>query len=282
MNRKVPQSEWPVIATRHKNGETQAAIARSLGVSASAINNILRRQAGTPVGDAPATPIALAEADAPDEESDLHQPMLPLVAERIVAGDHSSNSVNLAETAAPLRESSVTQAKALSADVRSVQTSASLTLEEELAIEIKPVAQVSAPPISAGTGHAGRNGTLQSPQGRKPNPVNVPQGQFSRGSQSPERRSDGQNAAGSVPRPRNPGQYKEAPDVLTRPAAIDSRLEEEVETAIAGFRQAFRAMMASNSHSTRAALIGASDQLMRAGARTRILLSRLETQVSRK
>lgn len=282
MNRKVPQSEWPLIATRHKNGETQAAIARSLGVSASAINNILRRQAEMPAEDAAGTPIAPAEAGAPDEESDLHQPMLPLVAERTAAGDHSSNSVNSAEAAPPRRESPVNPAKTLSAGFRSEQVSDYLSLEEELAIEIKPAPQASAPPIPAGTGHARSNGALHNQPGHKPNPVNVPQGQFPRGSQSLGRRGDGQNAGGPVSRPRDPGQYKETPDVLTRPAAIDSRLEQEVETAIAGFRQAFKAMMASNSHSTRAALIGASDQLMRAGARTRILLSRLETQVSRK
>jgi hypothetical protein len=85
---------------------------------------------------------------------------------------------------------------------------------------------------------------------------------------SPERSSVERlsNAAG----PKGP----ELPAPTTS-SPIDRELRERVNSDIAVFLVAFDAAFASNSASARAALLEATDRLLRAGARTRIALERM-------
>jgi hypothetical protein len=62
-------------------------------------------------------------------------------------------------------------------------------------------------------------------------------------------------------------------------AFIDRVLRERVNEDIAAFLAAFDAALADDSLETRAALRQATDRLLRAGARTRIELERLEARV---
>jgi hypothetical protein len=61
--------------------------------------------------------------------------------------------------------------------------------------------------------------------------------------------------------------------------AIDHVLRERVEADIAAFLSAFDAALAHDTPETRAGLREATDRLLRAGARTRIELERLEARV---
>jgi hypothetical protein len=62
-------------------------------------------------------------------------------------------------------------------------------------------------------------------------------------------------------------------------AFIDRALRERVDEDIAAFLAAFDAALADDSLESRAALRQATDRLLRAGARTRIELERLEARV---
>jgi hypothetical protein len=62
-------------------------------------------------------------------------------------------------------------------------------------------------------------------------------------------------------------------------AFIDQVLRARVETDIASFLGAFDAAMAEDTQENRLALRDATDRLLRAGARTRIELERLEARV---
>jgi len=60
---------------------------------------------------------------------------------------------------------------------------------------------------------------------------------------------------------------------------IDRALRERVEADIAAFLTAFDAALAGDTPESRAGLREATDRLLRAGARTRIELERLEARV---
>jgi hypothetical protein len=60
---------------------------------------------------------------------------------------------------------------------------------------------------------------------------------------------------------------------------IDKELRARVDTDIAAFLSAFDAALAQDTQSSRSALREATDRLLRAGARTRIELERLEARV---
>jgi hypothetical protein len=60
---------------------------------------------------------------------------------------------------------------------------------------------------------------------------------------------------------------------------IDNELRARVDTDIAAFLSAFDAALAHDTQDSRTALREATDRLLRAGARTRIELERLEARV---
>jgi hypothetical protein len=76
------------------------------------------------------------------------------------------------------------------------------------------------------------------------------------------------------PRPRI-----ETEDRHPRDSFIDQSLRERVESEIRGFLAAFDAALSEDSAETRAGLREATDRLLRAGARTRIELERLEARL---
>ncbi|MGE0259831.1 MAG: hypothetical protein AB7H71_07585 [Alphaproteobacteria bacterium] len=93
---------------------------------------------------------------------------------------------------------------------------------------------------------------------------------FSEAGSAPERllRQEGdETRLGAAPRKEAPGSF------------IDQVLRTRVETDIASFLGAFDAAMAEDTQENRLALRDATDRLLRAGARTRIELERLEARV---
>jgi hypothetical protein len=74
--------------------------------------------------------------------------------------------------------------------------------------------------------------------------------------------------------PEGNRQAREAPGSF-----IDQELRARVDTDIAVFLQAFDAALAADTQDSRSALREATDRLLRAGARTRIELERLEARV---
>ncbi len=70
-----------------------------------------------------------------------------------------------------------------------------------------------------------------------------------------------------------------SPTARDSEAFIDHALRERINTDIAAFLSAFDAALAHDSAETRAGLREATDRLLRAGARTRIELERLEARV---
>jgi hypothetical protein len=90
--------------------------------------------------------------------------------------------------------------------------------------------------------------------------------------------------AGLVPSRRHDDKPGASSDPLAR-SGIDRQLREQVNSDIAAFLVAFDAALLKNSMGTRAALLEATDRLLRAGARTRITLEQMTAddavQVSR-
>ncbi|HKS89872.1 MAG TPA: hypothetical protein VJR70_10565 [Stellaceae bacterium] len=97
---------------------------------------------------------------------------------------------------------------------------------------------------------------------------------------TPERRNDGERFDVQPPVPRQP---ENGGGAGSRNAAggafIDRDLRTRVETDITAFLAAFDAALSADTQQSRSALREATDRLLRAGARTRIELERLEARV---
>lgn len=304
---KIPQADWPAIMVRYEAGETLASIARTYDCSPPAISYIVSRsrdrqseaeasvaaaepqlvkiQAVEPVGAVQAAPVpelALASAEPPP-----FAPPPPPFVER---------NTGLAATLArglPPRSNGAAAASAPQASGQ--QANGSQPNGDRRTLHLSLGSNGSGGSNGAannGNGHAnGSNGAdaphhgngFRSPE--RPYPPQAQPQQYDRAEQprtapTPQPRYGFSQPGGdrgfgeSARADSDAGRRNKDPGTY-----IDQELRNRVDGDIAAFLAAFDAALAGDTLESRAGLREATDRLLRAGARTRIELERLEARV---
>jgi hypothetical protein len=270
---KIPQSDWPLIMARYEAGETLSSIARTYDCSPPAISYIVSRSRGKPASETPETPVA--------------EPQLVKVHGNGMALNGSA-PVEPTIAPAPIAET-----------------------RREPITEPRPAAPISDTPpngdqrrklhLSLGNGNgnaAPGNGSSQGYAHEAPvrpsfAPPRPPQSQGPADHDDPRPFQARPNGAAPFHPAGNGRDLFAAPE--GRPAAqapreaerarkdtgafIDQELRNRVDSDIAAFLSAFDAALAEDTPESRFGLREATDRLLRAGARTRIELERLEARV---
>jgi hypothetical protein len=303
---KIPQTDWPHIMARYEAGETLASIARTYDCSAPAISYIVSRSREKPVTQSltpPPTEPQLIKALASDP---LPRPAEPPVAptpaaspppqlrrEPAIASAERPNGSHEAEAANLFPRNGTPD--------RSIPNGATMPAPRP-----NPAPAMTAEPrqklhLSLGNsnghgGQAGNNGNGHVAQTQSPGELpNYPQpaprppqnpGASERVVTSPFPPAPPRDHMGggrdlfegrpAVQMPREDGDPVRRGD---NGAFIDQQLRSRVDGDIAAFLAAFDAALAEDTHESRFGLREATDRLLRAGARTRIELERLEARV---
>jgi hypothetical protein len=285
---KIPQTDWPQIMARYEAGETLASIARTYDCSAPAISYIVGRSREKPATESlpppPTEPqlikaqpseaaaLAVEPSVAAAPPAELRRETAPEPRERAEANLFLRNG-SADRPAIPMAAASPRPAATTNGDSRPKlhlslgNGNGNGHLAEGHANGERPGYPQPAPrppqyqdaaervapkpfqPAPRGPFDQGRNGRdlFAAPEGR-------PQAQMPREDGDPARRG-------------NPGAF------------IDQELRTRVDGDIAVFLAAFDAALASDTQESRFGLREATDRLLRAGARTRIELERLEARV---
>lgn len=312
---KIPQSDWPLIMARYDAGETLASIARTYDCSPPAISYVVSRsrarqpdtdtaQTGaqsaepqllkTVVDDGSAATVSALPGGAPaaPAEAAVAAPPQRPPAARPEAGAAAVDSANgsRARGAEPPQQGN-----------GSGRPAGSSGLPGSAA---PPLPQQPSPPLwqqrpRLPTANGDQRRTLHLSLGAPPHSSNNggvrPSEQPGYGDRNqPSTRPADRRANGgtSEPAPAVSSEVARPADVLhdgdaasardRRPgggAFIDRELRARVEGDIAAFLAAFDAALAQDTLENRAALREATDRLLRAGARTRIELERLEARM---
>ena len=312
---KIPQSDWPLIMARYDSGETLASIARTYDCSPPAISYVVSRSRARQPGaeTPPPAPSAMvpqlikAAASEPPASSNAQAPAASISSAnghpvehreeiwpreangfaRDDAGERHPDPPGIAApTAVPMQRPPVPQAPpgAANGDQRR-------TLHLSLG-NPSPGNGTTAP---AEHQPAERHNTAgDSQHAQHPLPQTQTAGErlaapampaLQDRPSAPDRGRDGIDGAG-LPEARpaaynGPVQRTDA-DVAHRKdgagAYIDKELRARVDGDIAAFLAAFDAALAEDTQESRSALREATDRLLRAGARTRIELERLEAR----
>jgi hypothetical protein len=295
---KIPQSDWPLIMARYDAGETLASIARTYGCSPPAISYVVSRSRARHTGVA---------ADTPPKPPSTAEPQLikavgsvsGAAAGQIPANDATATQANGHAAAGPngsgeAERRPAPQPHALQPNparetngfgrAEPAQPDAAAQLvaaQRPAAPEIRPPPQASGGDqrprlhLSLGSGGTG-NGHSQpaepavanraqpvAPQAAAPALAPTPGfAEIRPAFDEPPRRSEGE------------GQRKEGGGSF-----IDKELRARVDSDIATFLAAFDASLEEDTQESRSALREATDRLLRAGARTRIELERLEARI---
>ncbi len=301
---KIPQQDWPSIMARYESGETLASIARTYDCSAPAISYVVSRSRTRNVGADPVT-------QRPSEP----QLIKARATEMTIDGLRQSGASDGGMRASEIRPEP--QVERLSAEVARIEPA--LLEGEDIVRSSgvrggspPHEGNGSTERDRAGQYQAERAGNQNLP--RSPDPVGLsPQPvsgqrtlhlslpQHNAVSDQPADNEHGHttpNFAGRIaPHPAaSPQSSAKAGNVAggnggpfrigiapqnTRDggAFIDRALRERVDSDIAAFLTAFDTALAGDTADSRAGLREATDRLLRAGARTRIELERLEARV---
>lgn len=310
---KIPQSDWPLIMARYEKGETLASIARTYDCSPPAISYIVSRsKARRPAAEIPPPPAEpqlikahsepgtklngaadhSAEHPPADNDDAAAPPALTPGSER-----HGNGAAPNGNGFAHERDGFAANSNGLD---RAPAPVAALKPSPQFGSAPQPLAPANGEQrrrlhlALGGNGANGVNGhtaaDLQSANGLRPaaavpTPAALaqpPVGQPSVGERFEPRQSlpprqgypAGERGFG------DPGRAD--PDAMKRKETgnfIDQELRLRVDSDIAAFLSAFDAALAEDTVESRAGLREATDRLLRAGARTRIELERLEARV---
>ena len=311
---KIPQSDWPLIIKRYESGETLAAIARTYDCSPPAISYILSRsrardsaadgalqsaiepsQPGLIKPVASETPLS---AGQDDREIDGAAPLLVETQAASPVEVLGGEPLQVGLTRSPDRQAEAPDGRA---DI--VSTGAHVPTAQ-LPAEIRDSLH---PPREGNSLNNNLERSILLPQNNEARrTLHLPLSQHSNQRSYPQvhdtRDSDrSENAAtqpvrgeqqASLPTPsRQHPDYTAANSRGTIRTAtapnkakeggpfIDRALRERVDEDIAAFLAAFDAALADDSLENRLGLREATDRLLRAGARTRIELERLEARM---
>jgi len=299
---KIPQSDWPSIMTRYEAGETLASIARTYDCSPPAISYIVSRsRAKQPNAEAAPPPSEPQLIKAPngtagnnfaalEQPPAEHRPEEPRPVEPRVNGHGNGHDRESAPSPAVAREpNGGFPGLPPRADSRPAQPQP----------PARPAEDRRTLHLSLGNGHANGNGhaTAPMPHGTSAEPPR-PQPAPPQAPLFQEREQD--RFPRPVPPPQRPPEPRLGYDYGYHPAAaengrsgshgengrkdtagsfIDQELRTRVDGDITIFLAAFDAALAQDSQESRSALREATDRLLRAGARTRIELERLEARI---
>ena len=272
---KIPQSDWPLIMARYEQGETLSSIARTYDCSPPAISYIVSRSREKTTNEATPTPT---------------EPQLVKVATSTTANDGSAAlepSVVPAEPAAAVRRESASEFRPLPPANGVLSNGASPNGDQRRTLHLSRGngASGSVHDNPAANGHGAEQparSSFASP--RIALPPDGATGQ--RLSQAPDNLSPpntGRNGRELfiAPEGRPAAQQPRDAENPRREgsAFIDQELRSRVDGDIAAFLAAFDAALAADTQESRFGLREATDRLLRAGARTRIELERLEARV---
>jgi len=301
---KIPQQDWPAIIKRYEAGETLAGIARTYDCSPPAISYIVSRsRARDAMGEGAIEPVEprLAKSNATERP-----PVNASQKEGVVGGVSAGRAdAGALHRVVPLTE----QARLIEPELALTEPARALDSQKDTSTD--PVVSAAEEQDrrfhDANPANADGSAVLNS--------LSVPQDgghrrtlHLSSLSEDPPH-SDGPNqdlshsvssgsgerfagAAQTAQRPelaepgrQAPASSRFAPVGINGPvlkdgsAFIDQALRERVDGDITAFLAAFDAALAQDSLENRAGLREATDRLLRAGARTRIELERLEARV---
>ncbi|MFO1060666.1 MAG: cold shock domain-containing protein [Dongiaceae bacterium] len=237
MSTKIPQSEWDAIVARRRQGEPVASIARSYGCSPPLIYRILSRQQ--------------EGAGEMMSESAGESPETEVLAEEAEASPEPAAAIAAPAIAAPSIATPPIATRAEPPPVAAAPT----TLRPAA-----PAPIMVAPERQQVERQQVERQQLQSQQPERP--------QLDRFQHERSQHERVQPDRGPEPLPR-----PERPTALS--ASLDAALRTEIEETINAFRSAFDAALSEGSTEAHAALRSAASDLMRAGARTTIVLERL-------
>jgi hypothetical protein len=284
---KIPQSDWPLIMARYEQGETLSSIARTYDCSPPAISYIVSRSRGKTANETPAPPVAetqLIKAQTNGAHGDGSAPVEPTVAPAAVipATLVRREPVPEPRLAMPTNDTTVSgdHHRTLHLSLGNGNGSAkangngngngahSPTNGNGHALEsaARPSFTAPRPPLPQAMNNGNGNGQRPSQMPRGSMPFDV-----AHGDRDPY---DLPEARPSVQQPRDSEAGRR-----DNSAFIDQALRSRVNDDIAAFLAAFDAALAEDSHESRFGLREATDRLLRAGARTRIELERLEARV---
>jgi hypothetical protein len=312
---KIPQQDWPSIIKRYEAGETLASIARTYDCSPPAISYILSRSRAR---DATAEDTEQSGIESPEPRLVKGHPTDMPAREFTNGAPQDGEGAALPPTAQASDPKDSSDLKSVSAGPESASkgTAGASQVEVEIAVTEVPgrpakrdmVASAQAAPLDTGNS-PGVLGTVgpqpQSGEARRTlhlslahnnaQPMETPHhgGHIANMADAPAVRSVGDQQQGST---QHPARHHPAPDAVANngraadPMAesrkgrdggtfIDRALRDRVDGDISAFLAAFDAALADDTIESRAELREATDRLLRAGARTRIELERLEARV---
>jgi hypothetical protein len=299
---KIPQQDWPSIIKRYEAGETLASIAGTYGCSPPAISYVVNRsRAREPIGG------GIAQNASETLEPGLakgHAGEMPV----------SEAAPQIVESLAsmPVEASRFEPQQAEGRRASNEATAASdgrhvaVSHTRDQAGGHDRAQDPTDPQIDSNASNStlGRSGTVsQNGESRRTLRVALSPDGGLRSEQQHEKRGDGDAAQAAArqpaggqerallvqPRGQHSGHYASANNFRTPTAEphkakegdafIDQALRKRVDEDIAVFLAAFDAALAHDSLENRTGLRQATDRLLRAGARTRIELERLEARV---
>jgi hypothetical protein len=283
---KIPQADWPLIMARYEAGETLSSIARTYDCSPPAISYIVSRSRGKPANE-PTTPTvsepqlvkapangtaangltATASAAAAPAVTELRREPVFAGASADRHGEERGHDVGDLFQRNDTADQAPTPAP--------VATQVNGDQRRKLHLSLGNGSQ------SAGNGHAPEPPPAVERLEPSYPPANRPPPQYPGAA---ERHAPTPTQA--PPRPADSFDYarrdRGVQDTAPRKdngAFIDQELRSRVDGDIAAFLAAFDAALAADTQESRFGLREATDRLLRAGARTRIELERLEARV---
>src|SRR5215204_4886544 len=308
---KIPQSDWPLIMARYDAGETLASIARTYDCSPPAISYVVSRSRARHPGAVPETqakPPSAAEPQlikAAGSESGTAAGRIPANG-ATPANGHAAAQADAhadAERRPPTpqpnerrEQNPAPEANGFNRSETAERGAAHLAGPRPAAPETRP----AAPPhtnggdqrprlhLSLGNGGAGNGHSLPAePEAANRGPPVSPQ---------PAAPVHGRVGDAVPAAPAATPGFSEIRPSFDEPirrsqsdcqplkegggsAFIDQELRARVDGDIAAFLAAFDAALAEDTQESRSALREATDRLLRAGARTRIELERLEARI---
>ena len=283
---KIPQKDWPSIIARHEAGETLSSIARTYDCSAPAISYIVSRtrtRKGASEGaaeDAAPPEQELVKSHSPPPNEEPGEEKREAMKEPVVASD----------PAAP-RESP------RSFDWRPIDG----TRPGAGAFDRAPLSKREALPAESGAPPRPAESAFPQPNGGQRRILHLSLGNSGHGDGAGAPLSHSQSVQGgdrpafAPPAARQPGppfsgragayepamrqRDPDSPPAKEAAGSLDLALRERVDADIAAFLAAFDSALADDTAESRALLREATDRLLRAGARTRIELERLEARL---
>jgi hypothetical protein len=309
---KIPQQDWPSIIKRYEAGETLASIARTYDCSPPAISYILSRSRAR---DATVEGTEQSSIESPEPRLVKGHPNEMLSGEFINGAPESGDAAALPPTAEASEAIDGSDPEPVSAGpgYASNWTAGAPEVGAEIAVmEIpgRPANRDIEAPAQAASSGAGNSPGAVEAAGQQPQPGESRRTLHlslthdnAQPMETPHPDGLADMTAASAVRPvgdqqqgvtQHPARHHPAPNADNGGAArsmaeshkgrddgtfIDRALRERVDGDISAFLVAFDAALAEDTIETRAELRQATDRLLRAGARTRIELERLEARV---